>query len=398
MRGARAFPPPSQPIVAVLPRRIHNLISSEMSYFPYMVFARGRAQVARHNLTGSGMPTPAGFEVLAQSLATDIGFAGSMALPTFEAAVAERLGVAPKRVIATLGATGGMHLAAWRFFRPGSRVASETPSYEPLRALPRAFGAECVPLERDPTDSWRIDPARLRRALTGARPGHVFITNSHNPTGTLLAAGEIVALAAEAERAGGVLVCCEVYMEFAGPRSRTPAFRLAPNAISISSMTKAYGLGGLRAGWMVLGEGLANERESLLDLAYLTYVDQPTQALHAGVKAMELLESLRAPIETVQRESRPAFLSWLASTPGLSASEPDLGITAFARIEGIEDTVALAEHLLERWDVGVVPGEFFGRPGHLRLGFGLPREALSVALDRLGKGIAEFNGRAPRAT
>jgi aspartate/methionine/tyrosine aminotransferase len=364
-----------------------------MTYFPYMVFARERAHAARHNLTQSGLTPPVGAGLHLPSSEIDAAFAGLEALPAFEASVAASLGVDPRRVVATLGATGGMHLAAWACFAPGSRVASETPSYEPVRALPAAFGAETVLVEREPAAGWRLDPARVRRALQGARPGHVFLTNSHNPTGALLTGAEIALLAREAERAGGVLVCCEVYLEFAPAAAREHAFRAAPNAISIASLTKAYGHGGLRIGWLVLGEGLLHLREKLLDLAYLTYVDLPTLALRAGRIAFERREELRPRIERLVRESRPLLLDWLATTPGVEAVPPALGLTAFPRLAGVQDTRALADHLVRAFDVGVVPGEFFGRPGHVRLGFGQEPEALRLALSRLGEGLADHARR-----
>ncbi|HUR26946.1 MAG TPA: pyridoxal phosphate-dependent aminotransferase [Planctomycetota bacterium] len=365
-----------------------------MAYFPYMTFARTRAHSARHSLTQSGMPTPAdpSLALPHPTPAIDASYAGASVLPELEARIATRLGIDPRRVIASLGATGGMHLAAWRFFGPGSRVASETPSYEPLRSLPRAFGAETVLVERDPADGWRLDPARVRAALSGAARGHVFLTNSHNPTGALLTAPEIALLAEEAARAKGVLVACEVYLEFAEAKDRPHAALVAQNGISISSLTKAYGLGGLRVGWIVLGEALVEERESLLDLAYLTYVDLPTPALQGGVAALERLEDFRGPLERVRRESRPIFLRWLAETPEVVSTEPALGLTAFPRVVGVSDTRALARHLLERWDVGVVPGEYFGRPGHLRVGFALEPERLPTALERLREGIRDFRG------
>lgn len=360
-----------------------------MTYFPYMVFARGEAHAARFSLTQSGMPPPPDdFDLRLASGAVDAGYAGLEALPAMEAAIAASLGVDPRRVIVTLGATGGMHLAAWSFFCPGSRVASETPSYEPLRSLPQAFGAERVSVGRDPSNGWRLDPERVRRALAGARPGHVFLTNSHNPTGALMTGSEVALLAREAERAGGVLVCCEVYLEFAPPDRREPAFRLAPNAVSVSSLTKAYGLGGLRLGWIVLGEGLVDQRERILDLAYLTYVDLPTPALRSGLAAFERREEQRPRIERVQQGSLPLLKAWLSQTPGLSCVEPALGLTAFPRVEGVCDTRALGRRLAQEFDVGVVPGEFFDLPGHLRLGCGQEPDRLAEALDRLGRGIA----------
>lgn len=361
-----------------------------MAHFPYMVFARERSHRARHNLTQSGMPTAADVDLGTLTPAIDAGYAGGEALPALEREIADSLGVDPRRVIATLGATGGMHLAAWAFFQPGSRVAAETPSYEPVRALPRVFGAETVEVEREAAAGWDLDPARVRRALSGARRGHVFVTNSHNPTGAWLSGPAIAALAREAERAGGVLVSCEVYLEFAPAAARAAAFRVAPNGVSIASLTKAYGMGGLRLGWIVLGEGLVEERERILDLAYLTYVDQPTAALRGGLAAFRRREELRARIERVNAECRPRLERWLASTPGVSGVAPKLGLTAFPCIEGVADTHALAENLAARFDVGVVPGEFFGKAGHLRIGCGLEPAALDAALARLTEGLAAF--------
>lgn len=363
-----------------------------MQHFPYMDFARTRAHLAAHSLTQSGMPTPppSEFELRQASTAIDAGYAGNDALPKLEQRIARELDVDPRRVIATLGATGGMHLAAWAFFQRGSRVASEWPCYEPLRALPAVLGADCVQVRRRADDGWRLDPRDVDAALGSARPGHVFPTNSHNPTGALLDGATMAELAAVAARHAGILVCCEIYLEFA-PRVASPsAYRIAPNAVSISSLTKAYGLGGLRCGWIVLGEGLIERRKEIEDLGYLTYVDLPTASLRASALAFDRLGELRARAKRVEVESRPVFLEWLRSTPGLNAHRPELGLTAFPRVDGVEDTRALAEHLLERHAVGVVAGEHFGAAGHLRIGHALPPDRLRPALDRLAEGLASF--------
>jgi aspartate/methionine/tyrosine aminotransferase len=301
-----------------------------------------------------------------------------------------------------------MHLAAARWFRHGTRVVVDRPSYEPFRALPAHFGAQTVEIARRLEDGWSLDPAAVRAALVGAKgAGHVFFANLHNPTGARSKAGDLREMAAAAADHGGKLVVCEVYMEYAPAAERLHAFQIAPNGVSIGSLTKAYGLGPLRAGWMVLGEEAAKERESLIDTLYLDYVDPPTQPLRAYARALEQLEALARPIGKVEAESRPIWERWLRETEGVKAHVPGRGIIAFPRIEGVKDTRALCEFLVREHQVDVVPGEFFGEPGHIRVGCSLPPPLLEAGLKRLADGIRAFRaaqgsaarvGAAPRAS
>jgi aspartate/methionine/tyrosine aminotransferase len=355
--------------------------------FPYMLFARREALAAAFPLTQSGMP-PADARLLEGAPLADLAFAGVDALPKLQAALAALIGVPHERLAVALGASGAMNVVASALFGPGNRVAVETPSYEPLRALPRRLGAEVRTIERRPERAWRVDPGEVERALAGAPRGHVFLTNPHNPSGALTAPGELVELARIAERAGGLLISNEIYMEYAPPARRYHACRLAPNAISLGSLTKAYGLGALRIGWIALGESAAKERSRIDDATYLAWVDPPTPAVRAALAAIERIAELRAAIERVERESRPIFASWLASEPAVSAHLPEFGLIAFPRIEGASETRELARYLAAEHGVGVVPGEFFGLPGHVRLGFGLPPPRLTEALRRLSAGLA----------
>jgi aspartate/methionine/tyrosine aminotransferase len=182
-------------------------------------------------------------------------------------------------------------------------------------------------------------------------------------------------------------------MEFAPNLRRVHAFEVAPNGISIGSLTKAYGLGPMRIGWIVLGEGLARERQHLLDMAYLSYVDPPTAPMRAGRLALDRLEELLRPLRTIERESRPMWERWLTGTEGIRCVVPEFGIIAFPRIEGVEDTIALSEFLALEHQVDAVPGEFFGLPGHLRIGCGVPAATLEVGLARLDRGIRAFRAR-----
>jgi len=366
-----------------------------------MVWAHTSAVRSAYTLTQSGMPQ-AEASFLDDLGRYDIGHPSREALPALEARLAELFGVDRSRVIVALGATGGMHLAAWRFFRPGVRVVADVPSYEPFRSLPMYLGAELRPLRRRLEQGWQVDPDEVRGLLgakaPGKGPGHVFLANPHNPTGALLERDRMVEIARAAERAGGCLISCEVYMEYVPNLRRVHAFELAPNGISIGSLTKAYGLGALRIGWILLGEGLVQERAHLVDMAYLTYVDPPTAAMRAARLALDRLPELLRPLAVVERESRPIWKRWLENTPGVVGSVPEFGIIAFPGIEGVADTLALSESLAAEYEVDVVPGEFFGLPGHLRVSCGVPAATLEVALGRLESGIQAFRRRGPSAS
>jgi aspartate/methionine/tyrosine aminotransferase len=367
-------------------------IETSPIWFPYMTFARGEASSAPWSLTQSGMP-PADPATFAELGALDLSYAGASALPELRGRIARRYGVPPERVIVTPGASGAMSVLAHVLFGPGVRVAVETPSYEPLRALPRRAGAEVREIERRLEHGWRVDPAEVEAALAGASTGHVSVTTPHNPSGARIPAGTLRELAALAARSGGCLISNEIYEEYVPPELAVRAARLAPNAISLGSLTKAYGLGALRVGWIVLGEAAAAHRAAIEDATYLEFVDLPTFALKAGALAWKHEDALREPIRRVERETKPLVREWLAGTGRLRALVPDHGVIAFAEVEGVADTLALQRHLAAEHGVGVVSGEHFGCPGAIRIGFGGSPERVAPALERLRRGLDAYRGR-----
>jgi len=232
------------------------------------------------------------------------------------------------------------------------------------------------------------------RLSHGTGAGHVFSSNPHNPTGALATADEMRALADEAARAGGLLVSCEVYMDYLPNERRVHAFALAPNAVTIGSLTKAFGLGALRIGWMILGEGLKAERARLVDMAYLAYIDPPTATMRAALRALDRLPQLLQPVRKVEVECRPHWTRWLRGTAGVECVVPEFGVFAFPRIVDVEDTVELVRFLQREHGVDTVPGEFFGLAGHLRVSCGVPAATLVEGLERLAAGLAAWRAGA----
>jgi len=325
-----------------------------------------------------------------EDLEWDIAPQQQDALPALQARLAELFGTRPDRVIVTAGASTAMSVCALRWFTPGATVAHETPCYEPLQALIPRFGARAVPALRQLADDWRLAPVAVRDALEGSNPGHLFLSNPHNPSGATQTADEICALAEEAARAGGLLISNEVYQEFLPPEERVHAFSLAPNAVSIGSLTKAYGLGGLRIGWILLGDDVARDAESVLDALFLLTVDPATPCLRAAHRALDCLPRLLQPLRRIEHESRPLWERWLSASDDFECHVARRGLIAFPRVIGVNDTRALVKFLQSEHGVDVVPGEFFGAPGYIRVGCGLPAESLREGLARLETGVRAF--------
>ena len=356
--------------------------------FPYMFWAQSESFLSPYCLSQSGMPAPDP-AVFASPRLPDLGPPTAEAIPALETRLGELFGVPRERVLIVPGASGAMFLAAMRAF-PGARVVTELPSYEPFRALPGRFAADVRLVQRRHEDGWRLPLDDVARELAGHTPAHVFLSSPHNPTGHVLTADEVRAIARMAEASGGLCILNETYMEFAPPDGRVHAFRLAPNTISIGSLTKAYGLGPLRIGWMILGEGLAEQREHFLDQAYLAWIDPPTTVVRFALDALDNLEALLQPVRRYEHESRPLLERFLRDSDLVEGHVGPYGISCFPKVLGVRDTHALQKHLAREVGVDVVPGEFFGAAGHVRMSFAVPQATLEEALQRLERGIRSF--------
>ena len=187
-----------------------------------------------------------------------------------------------------------------------------------------------------------------------------------------------------------MLVVDEVYADFAAAAGAPPAARLAPNIISAASLTKVFGLFALKFGWLAAdSELIARIRASAPD------GDMGVSKLAHAVAA-HVLESpgpFEAHWQQLIAANRPRVegpLGALAAAGRLEGAIPEYGCMCFPRVVGVSDTRALARALLRDFDVLVAPGEYFGLPGHIRIGFGADAEAIATGLKRLEAGLAKL--------
>jgi len=304
-------------------------------------------------------------------------------------ALAERYSVAPERILATTGATSGLSLVYRAFLKPGDHVLVETPGFDLFGDIGRLLGAK-VDYFRRSGANFAIDESELASKVN-ARTKLVVLSNLHNPSGAMLSADVVCRLARVAASHGAHLFVDEVYGDYA--RTSMPAAsaaQLAPNVIAVNSLTKIYGLSTLRCGWVIASpENLAPIRH--LSDRFEFGVSKLTHALAALV--LDERHRFDAYSEAVLRAARPImnrhFSEWQQASL-VTGKMPRFGCICFLGLAGIHNTLAFSDWLANRYGVIVAPGEFFGAPGHVRLGYALAPDELVKGLTRFSEGLREY--------
>lgn len=302
------------------------------------------------------------------------------------AAVAKRYGVAPDNVLCTTGATSAMAMAIRAFVAPGDHVIVESPCFDLLPSLAAGAGATLSFVARR-APAFDIDLAELEAAI---RPNTrlILLTHLHNPSGAALSLSTLHGLAALAGKSGVQIVIDEVYGDFAGPGPAAAA--ASPDIISVGSLTKVQGLFGLKCGWAIASP---DKIERILDAN--AHGDPGVSKLSHAVAAL-VLEDM-APFDAHWRgvldRTRPVLERHARemTDEGLLTGEvPPLGCMYFPRVVGVCDTQALADRLWREHEVLVAPGEFFGLPGHVRIGFGGDADRLDRNLGRFARALQGY--------
>ena len=231
------------------------------------------------------------------------------------------------------GCSFANHLAMAAMLAPGDEVLVENPTYELLTSTLGYFQARVRTFARNPENDWRLDVDAVAARLTPATR-LVVLTNLHNPSSALAEIGTVRAIAAEAAKVGALVLADEVYLElmFRDGAART-AFAPEGAIVVTSSLTKAYGLSGLRCGWILAPPTLAEKMRRLNDLFG---VAPPHIAERLAVVALGRLEALRSRANALLDTNRAAYREILGDHPALDQVVFDQGTTVFPRLRAGE--------------------------------------------------------------
>lgn len=350
----------------------------------YLEWAKLRS-AAKYNLATSGLDGYPLANLHAKIEDLEISAPGRYGYPPLQERLAKRSGVPTECIVAATGTSMANHLALAALVDPGDEVLIEQPAYEPLLAVAEYLGAHIRRFPRKFESGFELDPREIERAMT-PHTRVVVVTNLHNPSGARAADSTLRLIGEIAQSRGAYVLVDEVYLEACfDPEART-SFNLGPNFIVTSSLTKAFGLSGLRCGWIFAPAALAERMWRLNDL-FGVIPAHPAELL--SVIALDHLNEITAYARGRLDANRAVLRGFLGSRKDLIAIRPEAGTVAFPQFAGGR-VDALCQLLREKYETSVVPGRFFELPEHFRIGIGGSTDLLEEGLKRLGQALDEL--------
>jgi aspartate/methionine/tyrosine aminotransferase len=349
----------------------------------YIEWAKTRSQ-ARFNLATSGVfhypiaELPVAIDDIELSGPSWYGY------EPLQQALAAKCGVSRENVVAAIGTSMANHLAMAAILEAGDEALIEHPAYDPIVSTASYLGATVKRFERRFEEDFRIDLDEVERAVTD-RTRLIAITNLHNPSSALVDDATLRQLGEIARRVGAQVLVDEVYLEALFDQAPSSAFYLGNEFVTTSSLTKAYGLSGLRCGWVLAEAELAERMWRLNDL-FGNIPAHPAERL--SVIALENLDRISARARALLEKNRGLLNQFLDSRDDLDAFRPGIGTVVFPRLmRGSVDK--LCALLRDKYETSVVPGNFFEMRDHIRIGIGCDSETLAGGLERLGAALDE---------
>jgi len=338
---------------------------------------------ARFNLATSGVAPFPLRELSVQLEALEINGYDGYGYPPLQKAVAAHHGVDPACVVESAGTSMANHLAMAAILEPGDEVLIEHPVYGPLLDVAQYLHANVKRFLRTRETGWAVNPVEILRAIT-PKTRLIVITNLHNPTSVLTADSVLREVGDIARSVGALVLVDEVYLDAVYQRTPRTSFHLGPEFVVTSSLTKVYGVSGLRCGWILARPDLAWKMRRLNDLYSATPV-YPGQLL--AVAAFKHLNRLREKARHIVNTDRKLLRDFLARQSALSAVWTDWGTTSFVQLidRNADDFL---ERLRTEFDTSVVPGRYFEMPDHFRIGMGANTEMFAEGLDRISRALA----------
>lgn len=300
-------------------------------------------------------------------------------------------GATPLNVLVTVGAIEANFLGVNTLMSAGERIAVMSPNYLQIWGIARNLALDVREFLLDGEDNWKLDIDSLESAGRGAKL--IAVCHPNNPTGHALDEEEIDSVVRVARQNDAWLISDEVYAgaELVGGEQTPSLYGRYRKIIAVGSMSKAYGLPGLRIGWVVAPEDLIDEI-----WARHEYVAISASMLSNKLAAFALSPEVRPRIidrtRGLIRNGFPVLEQWATENSSLvSLTPPDGGAIALVKYAADIGSEALVDRLRKDHSVLIAPGAHFGAEGYVRISFGLPEDYLRKGLDRIAE-VLRQNG------
>jgi aspartate/methionine/tyrosine aminotransferase len=302
-------------------------------------------------------------------------------------------GAAPDNVLVTVGCAEANFITLQTVLAPGDEMVVLLPNYMQIWGIAHNYGVQVKASHLREERGWAPDLAEFNDAVS-ENTKLIAVCNPDNPTGYILTQDEMDAIVTAAERVGAWLLADEVYSgaeRLTG--TQTPSFwGRYDKVLAMNSLSKAYGLPGLRTGWVVGPADIVDEiwaRHEYVTISNTMLANK----LAAFALSPEMRPRLIKRARDYIRRGFPILDGWLESHEGtFTMVPPQAAAIAFVRYHLDVNSTKLVQRLMREKSVLIVPGDHFGLDHHLRISYGLSPQYLEAALDRIHELIVELQG------
>lgn len=302
-------------------------------------------------------------------------------------AIAAKCGVDENCVATAQGTSGANHLAMAAVIEPGDEVLMEHPAYPLLWETAAYLGANVKYFNRPAEAQFALDLRSVERALT-LQTRLIVITNLHNPSCAYTGEATLRQLGELARSVGARVLIDEVYLDLLFENAPATSYQLGPQFIVTNSLTKVYGLSGLRCGWILAEPDLIRKIYRLNDLFG---VNNPYVTDQLSCIALARLKEIGQWARELSDTNRALANEFIVATPELECEQLQVGTVLFPRIDfPVQEFCRL---LRERYETVVTPGHFFGAPERIRIGIGGETSVLMEGLNRVHDALDEMSQR-----
>jgi hypothetical protein len=357
-----------------------------------------------YNLSESGvhplsLEDLASREELEEIVKIDLGYIQTNGTPELRRQIARLYpGISIEQILTTAGSSEANFLLMWSLVEPGDEVVFLMPNYMQIWGLLRGFGAKLKPLWLRESLGWAPDLDELTKIVT-IKTKLIILTNPNNPTGAVLTPEAMKAIINLADKVKAWIIADEVYQGAEREGERTPSFfGQYERVIAVNGLSKAYGLPGVRIGWIVGPEEFIKKTWPYHDYTTIspsTLGDRLARIALAPQNRRKILARTRR----ILKKNFPIMKTWLEKQDGLfEFVPPRAGAIAFARYNLKVDSAELVNRLIREKSVLVVPGEHFEMGRYLRFGYGGEPDYLKSGLARIEDffgGLRSREGKTP---
>jgi aspartate/methionine/tyrosine aminotransferase len=328
--------------------------------------------------------------VLDDLLATELNYPYVNGTPELRGSIAGLYdGATAANVLVTVGAAEANYIATRTLLDAGDEIVVMLPNYMQIWGIARNHGYRLKTFRLREDADWAPDLAELADAVS-PRTKLIAVCNPNNPTGRALTVAEMEGIITEADRVGAWILADEVYRgaERVAYEETPSFFGRYDRVVAAGSMSKAYGLPGLRLGWAVAPAAVIDQiwtRHEYTTISASALANKLATLALSPERRPGIIARTRGYI----RRGYPVLQGWLDGHPGIfKVRPPDAAAIVFAHYNLPINSTELAERLRTEKRVLIVPGDHFGMDHYLRLSFGLPRDTLQAGLERVHELIA----------